>query len=366
MTPAGPITRRAPGKLFITGEYAVMAPGSPAVLVGLDRHLHVTAAPAEPGAVLIRTELHPQPVSLRWQDATAVPAEPADAAAAKLQPVRSALGVLAELAAERGLPAPAVTLDITSDLHEGGTKIGLGSSGAVTTAVIAAVGDLLGLHLDAAARYRLAMIAAARLDPAGSGADLAVAAFGGWLAYRAPDRAAVVDSARRSGIEATLRADWPGHAIEALPTPAGLTLAVGWTGRPAVTTDLLGRATGDWRTHPGFVAAMGACAAETVAALRDGDAAAVPAQISEAHRLLAELDGAVGLGIFTDKLTALCQTAAAAGWAAKPSGAGGGDCGIALRADAGEPQIAQLRSRWAQVGVQYLPVSVIGEEMDAQ
>ncbi|WTT79405.1 hypothetical protein OHU34_00435 [Streptomyces sp. NBC_00080] len=52
----------------------------------------------------------------------------------------------------------------------------------------------------------------------------------------------------------------------------------------------------------------------------------------------------------------MCDAAEAAGGAAKPSGAGGGDCGIALL-DAETPRdIDQVRERWATAGVLPLPV----------
>jgi phosphomevalonate kinase len=71
---------------------------------------------------------------------------------------------------------------------------------------------------------------------------------------------------------------------------------------------------------------------------------------------LARLDDAVGLGIFTPELTALCEIAEAVGGAAKPSGAGGGDCGIALLDAQASDAIAHLRQRWATAGVRHLPI----------
>ena len=46
--PAAPdVTRSAPGKLYIAGEYAVVEPGHPAVLVAVDHFITVRASPAE-------------------------------------------------------------------------------------------------------------------------------------------------------------------------------------------------------------------------------------------------------------------------------------------------------------------------------
>lgn len=359
MTAPHATVRRAPGKLFITGEYAVMLPGSPAVLVAVDRRVSVTVSSASTRGVVVTTDLHPEPVGLEWREPPSI---------SRLPHVAAVLGVVAELLAGRDLAAPNLCLRIDSELHDGTTKFGLGSSGAVTVAVIDAVLAHCGVELDRDARYRLAMIASARLNPGASGADLAASTWGGWVYYQAPDRAALLDLVARRGLEEALYIDWPGLAVRRLTAPQNLTLAVGWTGSPAVTDELVARPKGGWRdtaAHRDFVTVMAEAVRATVAALDGGDTPAVLRQIGVARRLLTGLDEAVGLGIFTDKLTALCDVAQAQGWAAKPSGAGGGDCGIALRDNADEKDIARLRQQWAAIGVQHLPIGVLGDETDS-
>ena len=101
-------------------------------------------------------------------------------------------------------------------------------------------------------------------------------------------------------------------------------------------------------------------------ALERGDDRELLARIREARRLLADLDREAGLGIFTARLTALCDAAEAEGGAAKPSGAGGGDCGIALLddadsstdSDAYRARIARLHDRWTAAGIRPLPLHV--------
>lgn len=373
MTTQPTITRHAPGKLFVTGEYAVIEPGHPAVLVAVDRLVSVTAsAPEADGdGVAVSSDLHPHRVRLRWQGPHLAGRTAADqrAAGSRLQPVVAALEVVAELLAERGSPAPAFTLSIDSQLHDSGTKLGLGSSGAVTVAVIAAAAAYAGVDLASDARFRLAMIAAARLDVRSSGADLAASTWRGWIVYQAPDRAAVLDMVRRHGIGAALQATWPGFAVRRLTVPGELALQVGWTGSPASTQELVAAGTQTWRgspVHRAFLAAMTESVQATVSALEQRDCDSVLQQIRSARELLAGFDKDAGVGIFTDKLTALCDAADAAGWAAKPSGAGGGDCGIALRDAPAGPDIDLLRERWAAAGIRQLPVQVLGDETDAQ
>ncbi|MEU6126783.1 phosphomevalonate kinase [Streptomyces sp. NPDC047123] len=354
------VVRRAPGKLFVAGEYAVVEPGNQAILVAVDRYITVTVAdPAEPG-VLLATDLAPRPARCHWQDGRLAGRGPQDERLARegLTHVVAAVETVTRLLAERGLDAPALDVSVSSGLHDGGTKFGLGSSGAVTVATVDAVAAFCGLDLSYDERYRLAVLATAGLDPKGSGGDLAASTWGGWLAYRAPDRTAVLDLARRAGVGEALSAPWPGHEVRRLPPPQGLALEVGWTGNPASTASLVsGLDRRTWRgsaSHRRFVETTGDFVRAAVDALEAGDGNGLLEQIRRARRELTRVDEAVGLGIFTPELTALCDAAETVGGAAKPSGAGGGDCGIALLDAEASSDIAHVRKLWTTAGVRPL------------
>ncbi|WP_328436310.1 phosphomevalonate kinase [Streptomyces sp. NBC_00444] len=365
MTGRRPVVRRAPGKLFVAGEYAVVEPGNPAILVAVDRYLTVTVSGRAHSGVVISSDLGPRAVRWQWRDGRLdvhgeEKEDDARRARGALAHVVSAIETVGALLAERGLPMPALSVSVHSDLHEGGKKYGLGSSGAVTVASVAAVASYCGLALSREARFKLALLATARLDPKGSGGDLAAGTWGGWIAYQAPDRDAVLDLARRRGIEEALAAPWPHFAVRRLPPPSGLCLEVGWSGKPASTTSLVsGLHQLTWRgsaLHRTFIQTTTDLVRAAIGALEAGDGAGLLHQIRRARHELARLDDEVGLGIFTTELTALCDAAEGVGGAAKPSGAGGGDCGIALL-DAGAPNdIAHVHRRWAAAGVLPLPV----------
>ncbi|MFG2503214.1 phosphomevalonate kinase [Streptomyces sp. NPDC048441] len=364
MAPPAPaeVVRRAPGKLFIAGEYAVVEPGNPAILVAVDRHVTVTVSGADAGEVVISSDLGPRRVRCRWHDSRLVPYGSGDEQRdlGGLTHVASAVEVVGRLLAERGLPPPAPNVAVSSSLHDNGTKFGLGSSGAVTVATVAAVASFCGLELSPGTRFRLAMLATTAIDPRASGGDLAASTWGGWIAYQAPDRAAVLDLARQLGLEEALRAPWPGFEVRRLPPPQGLSLEVGWTGEPASTTSLVsGLDRRSWRgstSHQRFVENTNHCVRASIAALERGDRHDLLHQVRRARRELALLDEEVDLGIFTSRLTALCDAAEAVGGAAKPSGAGGGDCGIALLDAEAAPDIAHVREQWVSAGVLPLPL----------
>lgn len=356
--------RHAPGKLFVAGEYAVIEPGHPAILVAVDRQVSVAVSASDGAEVVLDSDLRDGPVGLRRAGGELAPLDPAGDPQALdgLGHVVSAVEVVDRLLAERVLPTTPIRLTVRSRLHRDGTKFGLGSSGAVTVAAVSALAAHHGLELSAEERYRLALLATARREPGASGGDLAASVWGGWVAYQAPDRGAVLDLARRYGVDKALSAPWPGFALRRLPPPRTLALEVGWTGEPASTSALTGRLhAGTWRgsaAQRGFLERSDACVRAAARALEEGDDHDLVRQVRTARRLLAGLDGEAGLGIFTTKLTALCDAAEAAGGAAKPSGAGGGDCGIALLDATADRRIARLRQLWAAAGVLPMPIRV--------
>jgi phosphomevalonate kinase len=366
MTSGRTVVRSAPGKLFVAGEYAVVDPGTPAILVAVDREITVTVTLSDAADIVISSDLVPRAAKWRWLDGrlrapgTKDGETDGDGARGALVHVVSAVETVGRLLAERGRPLPGLNISISSRLHDNGRKYGLGSSGAVTVATIDALTSLCGLDLSLDARYRLAVISSAGIDPKGSGGDLAASTWGGWIAYQAPDRAFVLDLTRRHGIEEALRTPWPGHSVARLPAPRGLTLEVGWTGTPASTTSLVsGLHRRTWRgtaSHRAFVETSTDLVRASITALEASDDQGLLSQIRRARQELARLDDEVGLGIFTPGLTALCEAAETAGGAAKPSGAGGGDCGIALLDAEALHDISHIRQRWAAAGVLPLPI----------
>ncbi|MFJ7266533.1 phosphomevalonate kinase [Streptomyces sp. NPDC099050] len=359
------MSRYAPGKLFIVGEYAVVQPGHAAILAAVDREVRVTVSAAHGGVgvdVVIDSDLSPGAARLRRGDGglVALGADEEQRVRDGLTHVVAAIEVVDGLLAERGLSAPPVHVSVSSRLHHEGTKLGLGSSGAVTVASVSAVAAYYGLELSDEERFRLAMLATARLDARSSGGDLAASVWGGWIEYHAPDRAAVLDQVQRRGIEESLRTPWPGFRLRRLPPPRDLALEVGWTGQPASTASLVGslgrRAWQGSASQRSFVERSDACVRAAADALERGDGPELLRQVRGARRMLAELDEEVGLGIFTTTLTALSDAAEAVGGAGKPSGAGGGDCGIALLDATAHERIAQLRKGWAAAGVLPVPI----------
>ncbi|GAB2703662.1 phosphomevalonate kinase [Nocardia thraciensis] len=356
------IRRAAPGKLFLAGEYAVLQPGHPAVVVAVDRCVTVTVTETSSAETTFASDLGGG-TQLRCVRRDGILMPESGHTPDNFRYVLSATNIVERLVAEAGgQPAPFAATTSGADLTDGaGHKLGLGSSAAITVATVSALADLYRLRLGRSERYRLAMLATVGVDPRASGGDVAAATWGGWVAYRSPDRARIAELATTGTVAETVRADWPGLSVRPLPAPHRLSLLVGWTGKSA-STSALTRRTGPGhasiRAHPRFLVETTACVERIVRALGADDVTRVQHEIRRARGLLDDLDDRADLGIRTPELDALCAAADFAGAAAKPSGAGGGDCGIAVIDRTRPEQATAVIDRWSAVGITHIPLRV--------
>ena len=367
------ISQSAPGKLYIAGEYAVVEPGHQAVLVAVDRFITVRITQAEDGGSAgptghISSTLY-EAQSLTWyrrpEDGVVMVDKQFD------DYVVSAIRMVEQMVREAGGPLRYFDLDVSSELDDGcGRKLGLGSSSAVTVATVRAVARFYGLVLDDMAVYKLALLATDAVQPIGSGGDIAASSFTGWVAYTSPDRAWLhqVSGAPgtgnspggSAGLSELVRMDWPLLSIRRLPAP-GLRLSVGWTGSPASTPRLVADVQAHARgaqdaAYTAFLRESEACLSALTLALREDDGGEIGLRIQEGRRLLSGLSRTSGITIETPQLRRLVEIAQEHGAVAKSSGAGGGDCGIALCPPGTD--MAAMHAAWESAGIQPLDLRV--------
>ena len=371
MTPdADGVVCKAPGKLYIAGEYAVVEPGHRAVLVAVDRFITVRITPCSPAggyAGTISSRLYAngsRPWRRRPQDGQA------EAVGGEDDYIISAIRVVEALVAEVGGQLRSFDLDISSELEEDdGRKLGLGSSSAVTVATVRAVADLYGLAASDLTVYKLAMLASDTVQPIGSGGDIAASAMTGWVAYTSPDRSWLRRARQRARVGGSVsdlvEADWPGLSVRRLPPPS-LRLQAGWTGAPASTPALVADVQAGSHgadDYAVFLRDSQDCLARLITAIEDDDAARIMRQIARNRALLAGLSRISGRTIETTELARLVEIALEHGATAKSSGAGGGDCGIALCPPTTD--LVALRAAWETAGILPLDLSVYSQDSSA-
>ena len=268
-------------------------------------------------------------------------------------------------------------LRIESDLDDKktGKKYGLGSSAAVTVAAVRALCKWYGLTLTTPELCKLAIIASSLVKKSGSGGDVAASTYGGWVMYRAYNRewleaeVEMIESGD-SSLHKLLRKKWPRFEVKRLKVGAGLRLLVGWTGSPASSAELVGSVkagveSGDLtahnpaKTYEDFCVQSEKCVQKIANALENGNIDALLSGFAQNRALLKDLGEITGTLIETPKLTRLIEVADNAGLPAKTSGAGGGDCGIAIaRAEDFDAVSARIEEEWQNNGIEALGLKV--------
>jgi phosphomevalonate kinase len=304
----------APGKLVLLGEYAVLD-GFPAVVAAVNRRASGQFMPGRaPESELVD-------IAVRN-------------AAEALGPNREAL------------PRGSVLVD-TSAFSLNGTKMGIGSSAATAAVSVGAVLETAGRSVadstDLVFDVALAAHRAAQ-GGLGSGADVAAAVYGGLLHYERP--AAGPASIRR------------------LPPLAGVEMVVFSTGTPSSTVDCLQAvgafAAANRETHRQLLPPIAAAVTRFEQGLFARDTREIIASIGAAHVGMEMLGQASGVPIVTPVLAHAALLATEVGGAAKPSGAGGGDVGIAFLPDPEAAGAFKTRARDLGLGILDLFVDPTG------
>lgn len=306
------VVASAPGKMVITGEYAVLE-GAPALVLAVDREARVELEDIGSGGYEITAPGLGIRAACGQLDATGRMSWPALGAAVVGQ--LALVSAVLETLATGGVPKPfRAHLDTRAfyAAADGNEKLGLGSSAALTVALASAV-----CALDRRDPPTIDILIAAHRraqDGRGSGLDIAASLSGGLLVYRLHD-----------GQPRLTPATWP----------AGLAWCCVWSGKSASTSAYLDKLAA-WRASaPARYAAvmrdLGDCAAAAAAA---GDATTLIEAVAAYALALDRLGSASGLDIISAEHRALRALATRHGVTYKTCGAGGGDIGIALATDA--------------------------------
>lgn len=331
-------TVSTPGKLYLAGEYAILEPGQGAIIVALDAYLSCTislssenlSGTLQSKTIQNRPYYYTRPYnsqpglmpSAMWPNRWAY--------------VLSAIETVERLLVELNRPLQNYHIQFETDLEaENGRKYGLGSSGAVTVSTIRALLRFYGYSANPLIIYKLAAIASLRVSTKGSFGDLAASAYGGWIYYQSPDRQWLGEQiAAIPSLTKLLMMEWPQLEIRHLSVPQSVDLVIGWTHTPASTDELVHHYQQNRDTksdvYQQFLTNSQATVQQLAKDLEDGDVVLIQKGIAKARQLLRKMTQHWHLPLETNNLTKLIEIAQSYQYEAKSSGAGGGDCGIAI------------------------------------
>ncbi len=350
---------KAPGKLYVAGEYAVTEPGYKSVLIAVDRFVtaSIEASNAVTSTIHSKT-LHYEPVTFnRNEDKIDI----SDAnAASQLKYVVTAIEVFEQYARSCNVKLKHFHLEIDSNLDDAsGNKYGLGSSAAVLVSVVKALNEFYDMQLSNLYIYKLAVISNVRLQSLSSCGDIAVSVYSGWLAYSTFDHDWVKQQMEETSVNEVLEKNWPGLHIEPLQAPENMEVLIGWTGSPASSPHLVSevkRLKSDPSFYGRFLDQSHTCVENLIYAFKTNNIKGVQKMIRQNRMIIQQMDNEATVDIETENLKMLCDIGERYGAAAKTSGAGGGDCGIAIIDNRIDKN--RIYNEWASHGIKPLKFKI--------
>ncbi|MCS7136593.1 MAG: mevalonate kinase [Nitrososphaerota archaeon] len=166
----------APGKVILYGEHFVVY-NVPAIVMAIDRVVKVTTSLRDDKLLRICSDLG---FACEYENGNTKPLMGGKKSVSFLEPVRIAVRtVLEHFDEKKGL-----SIDVHSTIP---SSVGLGSSGAISVATVAAVSKILGHEIDKEQIWRMSLQAERYVHVTPSGIDPLVSTYGGLLVWRIQD-----------------------------------------------------------------------------------------------------------------------------------------------------------------------------------
>ena len=325
------------GKLYWAGEYAILEPGQLALIKAIPIYMRGEIAFSDNYRIYsdmfdFAVDLTPNPdYSL----------------------IQETIALMNDFLADRGQILQSFSLDIRGKMEREGKKFGLGSSGSVVVLVVKALLALYNLSVDQEFLFKLASAVLLKRGDNGSMGDLACIVTEDLVLYQSFDRQKVAAWLKEENLETVLERDW-GFSISQVKPTLECNFLVGWTKEVAVSSHMVKQI--KQNINQNFLSSSKEMVTCLVEALEQGKTEKIIEQVERASKLLEGLSA----DIYTPSLRQLKKASQDLQAVAKSSGAGGGDCGIALSFNAQSTET--LKNRWLNLGIELLYQERIGHD----
>ncbi|WP_099974799.1 phosphomevalonate kinase [Lactobacillus terrae] len=351
---------KAPGKLYISGEYSVVENGYPSVITSVNKYLRIDIEEKSGEGRIFSDILSDSYVSWnRDENDQIIFSEELDG-----EYIKSAMDIVEKIVLENGKKLKYYNLRIDSELNNiDGKKFGLGSSAAVTVATVRALNELYELSLSNLQIYKLASLIHISVQGNGSFGDIASSTYGGIIAYTSPDKKEVNNLLSEcQTISEVINQPWKDLNIEYLSLPSNLDFLVGWTGKPASTGKMLKLMDkfklDKQQQYQKFLSDTKACVLNVIQGFKESNIDKIKEYISFNRVLLNKLAEQSVVEIETPLLRKLCDISEENHASAKISGAGGGDCGIAFVEKDNNQNLNDIKKEWESEGIVILNLGI--------
>ena len=317
------------GKLYWAGEYAILEPGQLALIKAIP--IYMTAEIKISDAYRLYSDMFTYSVDMRPDSSYAL--------------IQETVALVEEYLTAQGVELHPFSLDVRGKMEREGKKFGLGSSGSVVVLVVKAMLAFYERLADRELLFKLASAVLLKRGDNGSMGDIACIVSEDLVLYQSFDREKVADRLEKENLQVVLARDW-GFSIRSVEPALKFDFLVGWTKEVAVSSHMVKQIKDNMNSS--FLQASKETVANLVKALEVGQEETIIDLLEQASQLLEGLSS----DIYTPSLRQLKNASRDLKAVAKSSGAGGGDCGIALSFD--QDSTTLLKKRWADLGIELL------------
>ena len=325
------------GKLYWAGEYAILEPGQLALINAIP--IYMTAEINASDVYRLYSDMFTYSVDMRPDSSYAL--------------IQETVALVEEYLTDQGVDLQPFSLEIRGKMEREGKKFGLGSSGSVIVLVIKAMLAFYERPVERELLFKLASAVLLKRGDNGSMGDIACIVSEDLVLYQSFDREKVADWLEKEDLQAVLDRDW-GFSIRSVEPALKFDFLVGWTKEVAVSSHMVKQIKNNMNAS--FLQDSKETVANLVKALEVGQEETVIDLLEQASQLLEGLSS----DIYTPSLRQLKNASQDLKAVAKSSGAGGGDCGIALSFD--QDSTTLLKKRWADLGIELLYQERMGHD----
>ena len=325
------------GKLFWAGEYAILEPGQLALIKAIP--IYMTAEIKASNNYRLYSDMFSYSVDLRPDSSYAL--------------IQETVALVEEYLTAQGVELQPFSLEIRGKMEREGKKFGLGSSGSVVVLVIKAMLAFYERLADRELLFKLASAVLLKRGDNGSMGDIACIVSEDLVLYQSFDREKVAQWLEKEELQVVLARDW-GFSIRSVEPALKFDFLVGWTKEVAVSSHMVKQIKDNMNSS--FLQASKETVANLAKALEVGQEETIIDLLEQASQLLEDLSSE----IYTPSLRQLKNASRDLKAVAKSSGAGGGDCGIALSFD--QDSTTLLKKRWADLGIELLYQERMGHD----
>jgi len=369
---------RAPGKLMLSGEWSVLEVGVPCIVLAINQKVGVKIKEAKnirvntPDLGIENIEAVFDGKNLTWKK------ELNEKEIEKLSVTKRAVEItLQYLESKNKKIKPFEITTFSSDtlveLPNGEkTKVGFGSSAAICVAIVAAIlkmhevnikekkGKELIYNIACTAHY----LAQGKV---GSSFDIAASTYGGVLVYKRFDPKGLIEQINSGkAISEIMDSQWPAFAAENIELPKKMILLVGFVGYSASTKELILKLNSFKESQKEhywkIINSIKGITEQLIQAIKQKNEKGIIELLGQNRKQLQELSNSSQNNLETKELAGLADLAESFGAAGKFSGAGGGDCGIAVCFD--KKTAEKIKNAWKEKGIVFVDVKISKEGVE--